>query len=66
MFSAVDLSPMKAKRYLLNAEHVAGYLKEMQPSEPREDFDDRLTLYALRNEIVVAGMWDAWSHVLEA
>jgi hypothetical protein len=38
---------MKAPRYRLNADHVDEYKKEIGISEPKEEFDDRLTLYAL-------------------
>ncbi|KAK8135980.1 hypothetical protein PG984_003920 [Apiospora sp. TS-2023a] len=63
--SCFDLSLMVAPRYDLGALHVAGYTKQMGVSEPREDFDDRLMLYHLRNELVVSGLWAKCAHLRE-
>ncbi|KAK8004233.1 hypothetical protein PG989_003952 [Apiospora arundinis] len=60
-----DLSLMVAPRYKLGSSHIAEYTKRMGMSEPREDFDDRLMLYHLRNELVVSGMWADWAHLRE-
>ncbi|KAK8099905.1 Fructosamine kinase-domain-containing protein [Apiospora kogelbergensis] len=65
VYGHIDLSLMVAPRYLLGARHVAAYTKEIGISEPREDFDDRLMLYNLRNELVVAGLWANWAHLRE-
>lgn len=63
--SEFDLSLMVADRYRLKTLHVNEYIKEMGVSEPQAEFNDRLLLYHLRNELVVSGLWPNWSHLRE-
>ncbi|KAK8068978.1 hypothetical protein PG994_005594, partial [Apiospora phragmitis] len=55
---AVGLAMMREPRYHFTGEHVSKYLEAMPPSEPVEDFDDRNALYAMRDNIINAGLHD--------
>jgi protein-ribulosamine 3-kinase len=44
---AVELGMFRGPRYGWSDEYMEEYLKEMQPSEPKEDFDDRNAMYAM-------------------
>lgn len=43
----VELGMFREQHYGWSPEYIQEYLKEVQPSEPREDFDDRISLYAM-------------------
>ncbi|KAH8903046.1 hypothetical protein BR93DRAFT_931480 [Coniochaeta sp. PMI_546] len=61
----VDLSFFRGEGYGWSNEYIEEYVKQVQPSEPREDFDDRNALYAMRNYIVSATLWDHWLHMMK-
>jgi hypothetical protein len=46
-FDAVDLGMFRGPRYGWNAEYIKEYVKLVPPSEPVEDFDDRVAIYAM-------------------
>ncbi|KAK8044540.1 hypothetical protein PG993_004564 [Apiospora rasikravindrae] len=52
----LDLGMMREPRYDFTGEHVSKYLEAIPPSEPVEDFDDRNALYAMRDNIINAGL----------
>ncbi|KAI0967044.1 Fructosamine kinase-domain-containing protein [Xylaria arbuscula] len=54
----LDLAMMREPRYGFTSEHVAEYRDLVQPSEPVEDFDDRNAIYAMRDNIINAGLHD--------
>lgn len=58
-----ELSTMNTSRYKMNRRHINEYIKRMEPSEPKQDFDDRLAIYTMRHDIVVAGLWPNWIHL---
>lgn len=49
---------MREPRYHFTGEHASKYLKSMRPSQPEEDFDDRNAIYAMRDNIINAGLHD--------
>jgi len=61
----VDLSFFRTEAYGWSKEYIEEYVKLVQPSEPQEDFDDRNALYAMRNYIVSATLWDHWLHMMD-
>ncbi|VUC25120.1 unnamed protein product [Clonostachys rosea] len=60
-----DFQCMKSDRYTLNYNFVNLYREQVGVSEPREEFDDRVALYALRNDFHTMGMWPRWTSVLD-
>ncbi|KAH9986439.1 Fructosamine kinase-domain-containing protein [Xylariaceae sp. FL0662B] len=60
----MDLQCMGDPRYALGMEFIKLYQKHVGASEPKEDFDDRHSLYAIRNNICVAAMWPQWASLL--
>ncbi|KAK3368304.1 Fructosamine kinase-domain-containing protein [Podospora didyma] len=52
----MDLQCMRRNRYTVGIGFVQMY-GQVAASEPREDFDDRNALYAIRNDIMTAGMY---------
>ncbi|KAI0158133.1 Fructosamine kinase-domain-containing protein [Xylariaceae sp. FL1272] len=52
-----EFAPWRAARYRTNRHHVRAYYKIAQVTEPSEDLDDRLGLYALRNDLMVSISW---------
>ncbi|KAK4154702.1 hypothetical protein C8A00DRAFT_42578 [Chaetomidium leptoderma] len=60
----MDLQCMRSPRYAVGLDFVAMY-KEVGVSEPTGDFDDRNALYAIRNDIMTAGIWPQWANLLE-
>lgn len=61
----VDLSYFRGERSGWSYEYIEEYVKLVQPSEPREDFDDRNALYVMRNHIVSASLWDHWLYIMD-
>lgn len=47
---------MRQPRYRFNQEYVQKYQEVIPPSEPVSDFDDRNALYAMRDDIINAGL----------
>ena len=43
----VEIGMFRSERYGWSPEHMQEYVKEMQPSEPHQDFDDRNAIYAM-------------------
>lgn len=43
----VELAPLRPIRHRMRKEYIEAYVKEIEPSEPREDHDDRNALYCL-------------------
>ncbi|KAM0325096.1 hypothetical protein ACHAQA_007635 [Verticillium albo-atrum] len=43
----VELGPVGTKRYSMGTQYINQYVKAMGPSKPKEDFQDRLRLYAM-------------------
>ena len=43
----VELAPLRPVRHRMSEEYREANFKEVDPSEPREDHDDRNTLYCL-------------------
>ncbi|KAI1391832.1 Fructosamine kinase-domain-containing protein [Hypoxylon trugodes] len=60
----MDLQCMGDPRYALGMDFIDLYKNEVGPSEPQQDFYDRHDLYAIRNNICVAGMWPQWAPLL--
>ncbi|KAL2291771.1 hypothetical protein FJTKL_11963 [Diaporthe vaccinii] len=54
----LDLGMMREPRYRFTCEHASKYLESMRPSQPEEDFDDRNAIYAMRDNIINAGLHD--------
>ena len=44
---AVELGMFRGQHYGWSAEYMQEYLREVPPSEPQEDFDDRNAIYAM-------------------
>ncbi|KAK3941412.1 hypothetical protein QBC46DRAFT_458299 [Diplogelasinospora grovesii] len=62
----MDLQCMRGARYTIGVDFVELYEKDGDcVSEPKDDFDDRNAMYAIRNDIMTAGMWPKWAHLLE-
>ncbi|VUC28139.1 unnamed protein product [Clonostachys rosea] len=61
----MDLQCMRGARYTIGLDFVELYKKEGDVSEPKEDFDDRNAMYAVRNDIMVAGMWPQWASLID-
>ncbi|KAB5566765.1 Fructosamine/Ketosamine-3-kinase [Coniochaeta sp. 2T2.1] len=61
----VDLGFFRTEKYGWNTAYIEEYAKLMQPSEPQADFDDRIAVYAMRNYIVSATLWDHWLHMMD-
>ncbi|KAK7217056.1 hypothetical protein V2G26_005059 [Clonostachys chloroleuca] len=61
---AVDFQCMTSDRYSLNQNFINLYKEQMGVSEPVEEFDDRVALYALRNDFHTMGMCPQWTSVL--
>ncbi|OIW25312.1 hypothetical protein CONLIGDRAFT_673422 [Coniochaeta ligniaria NRRL 30616] len=61
----LDLSYFRGERSGWSYEYIEEYVKLVQPSEPREDFDDRNALYVMRNHIVSASLWDHWLYIMD-
>lgn len=47
MTNLADLGCCRAPRYGMGRAYVEEYFKNMPPSKPEEDFEDRLALYAM-------------------
>ncbi|CAG9978528.1 unnamed protein product [Clonostachys byssicola] len=60
-----DFQCMTSDRYSLNYNFVNLYRERVGVSEPAEEFDDRVALYALRNDFHTMGMWPQWTSVLD-
>ncbi|KAI1407511.1 Fructosamine kinase-domain-containing protein [Hypoxylon sp. FL1857] len=60
----MDLQCMGDPRYALGMDFIDLYKNEIGASEPKQDFYDRHTLYAIRNNICTAGMWPQWAPLL--
>ncbi|CAH0052437.1 unnamed protein product [Clonostachys solani] len=60
-----DFQCMTSDRYSLNYNFVYLYRDRVGVSEPAEEFDDRVALYALRNDFHTMGMWPRWTSVLD-
>ena len=43
----VELAPLRPVRHRMRKEYIEAYFKEVKPSEPGEDYDDRNALYCL-------------------
>ena len=43
----VELAPLRPVRHRMRKEYVEAYFREVNPSEPEEDHDDRNALYCL-------------------
>ena len=43
----VELAPLRPVRHRMRKEYIEAYFKEVNPSEPGEDHDDRNALYCL-------------------
>ena len=43
----VELTPLRPARHRMRKEYIEAYFKEVKPSEPREDNDDRNALSIL-------------------
>ncbi|KAI1300889.1 Fructosamine kinase-domain-containing protein [Xylaria venustula] len=54
----LDLAMMRESRYDFKSAHVAAYKGLVEPSEPVDDFDDRNAIYAMRDNIINAGLFD--------
>ncbi|KAK1764023.1 hypothetical protein QBC33DRAFT_548568 [Phialemonium atrogriseum] len=61
----MDLQCMRSDRYAIGLDFVDLYKREVGASKPQEDFDDRNALYAIRNDIMTAGMCPQWSSLIE-
>ncbi|KAK3904177.1 hypothetical protein C8A05DRAFT_42722 [Staphylotrichum tortipilum] len=61
----MDFQCMRSPRYKVGPDFVRVYRNQIGASELTADFDDRNALYAVRNNIIVAGMWPRWAHLLE-
>ncbi|KAM0277355.1 hypothetical protein ACHAQH_005871 [Verticillium albo-atrum] len=59
----MELGMFRGQHYGWTPEYMEQYLKEVDQSEPQEDFDDRNAIYAMRNYIVTAGLWQHWAHL---
>ncbi|KAM0327183.1 hypothetical protein ACHAQA_006315 [Verticillium albo-atrum] len=59
----MELGMFRGQHYGWTPEYMEQYLKEIDQSEPQEDFDDRNAIYAMRNYIVTAGLWQHWAHL---
>jgi hypothetical protein len=59
----VELSTLNTSRYNMGRGHIGEYIKRVQPSEPKEDFEDRLAIYTMRHDLVVSGLWPNWIHL---
>ncbi|ORY60896.1 Fructosamine/Ketosamine-3-kinase, partial [Pseudomassariella vexata] len=46
----LELHMMREPRYRFTGDYISKYKEVMQPSEPKEDFDDRNSLYAIVKE----------------
>jgi protein-ribulosamine 3-kinase len=54
---------MRQPRYRFTQEYVNKYKAVIPPSEPVEDFDDRNALYAMRDNIINAGLHEHRAHL---
>ncbi|OAL43082.1 hypothetical protein IQ07DRAFT_650360 [Pyrenochaeta sp. DS3sAY3a] len=61
----MELHMMRQSRYRFNNTYVQRYKKLIQPSEPVEDFDDRNALYAMRDNIINAGLHEHRAYLRE-
>ncbi|KAI0023099.1 Fructosamine kinase-domain-containing protein [Xylariomycetidae sp. FL0641] len=52
-----EFAPFRASRYLTRREHVDAYFELVGVSEPAEDLEDRLALYAVRCDLLVSITW---------
>jgi hypothetical protein len=43
----VELGPWYCPRHRIGVQYIKEYLKHRRASEPEEDFDDRMLLYAM-------------------
>ena len=43
----VELAPLRPIRHRMGKGYIEAYLNEVDPSEPREDYNDRNALYCL-------------------
>ena len=43
----VELAPLRPVRHRMGTGHIEAYFNEVDPSKPREDYDDRNALYCL-------------------
>ncbi|KAH8788928.1 hypothetical protein F5883DRAFT_635797 [Diaporthe sp. PMI_573] len=55
---SIDLGMMREPRYRFTAEHTNKYLETMRSSQAEEDFDDQNAVYAMRDNIINAGLHD--------
>ncbi|KAK4214682.1 Fructosamine kinase-domain-containing protein [Rhypophila decipiens] len=63
VFDALELEMFHHPRYGWGPEYLQAYIDLMPASEPKDDFEDRVALYAMRNYIVSAGLWDHWAYM---
>ncbi|KAK3299818.1 Fructosamine kinase-domain-containing protein [Chaetomium fimeti] len=61
----MDLQCVRAEWGVVNHGFVKTYASELGKSEPEADFEDRVALYAIRNDLLTVGMYEHRVHLLE-
>ncbi|OAA81750.1 Fructosamine/Ketosamine-3-kinase [Akanthomyces lecanii RCEF 1005] len=61
----MDFQCMKSPRYIIGQNFIDLYKVKVGASEPSEDFEDRVALYAIRNDLMTAGMWPQWASLID-
>ncbi|KAL2063548.1 hypothetical protein VTL71DRAFT_5353 [Oculimacula yallundae] len=59
----MELHMMRQERYEFKKEYVNAYTIAVKPSEPKEDFEDRNILYAMRDDMINSGLHDHRAHL---
>ncbi|KAJ3487313.1 hypothetical protein NLG97_g6436 [Lecanicillium saksenae] len=61
----MDFQCMRSPRYIIGQNFIDLYKVKVGASEPSEDFEDRIALYSVRNDLMVAGMWPQWASLID-
>lgn len=61
----MDFQSMRSPRYTIGRNFIDLYKLKVGASEPSEDFDDRIALYSVRNDLLTGAMWPQWASLVE-
>ncbi|TQV98529.1 fructosamine Kinase PKL/CAK/FruK [Cordyceps javanica] len=61
----MDFQCMRSPRYTIGQNFIDLYKVKVGASQPCEDFEDRVALYAIRNDLMTAGMWPQWASLVD-
>ncbi|KAJ6785705.1 hypothetical protein PWT90_08713 [Aphanocladium album] len=61
----MDFQCMRSPRYIIGQNFIDLYKVKVGASQPSEDFEDRIALYSIRNDLMTAGMWPQWASLVD-